>query len=56
MLLADRYISSEAVETEGVPFEEIIEQLIAQLAAQFEESAVLEEKIREDLEEFGFGV
>ena len=35
---------------------EQMQQLTAQLAAQFGESAVLEKKIRENLEGIGFGV
>ena len=36
--------------------EEKMQQLTAQLAAQFEDSAALEKKIRENLEGIGFGV
>ena len=46
VLSPGRYVGSEAEETDGVPFEEKMQQLTAQLAAQFEESAVLEKKIR----------
>ncbi len=49
-------MGSEAVEDGGVPFEEKMQALTAELARQFEEGARLEKRIRENLEGIGFGV
>ncbi|WP_246000943.1 hypothetical protein [Pontibacter diazotrophicus] len=49
-------MGSEAEEDDGVPFEEKMKLLTTELATQFEESALLEKRIRENLEGIGFTV
>ena len=56
VLSPGRYVGSEAEEDDGVPFEEKMKGLTTELAAQFEESALLEKRIRENLEGIGFTV
>lgn len=56
VLSPGRYVGSEAEEDDGVPFEEKMKLLTTELAAQFEESALLEKRIRENLEGIGFGL
>ena len=55
VLSPGRYVGYEAEEDDGVPFEEKMKLLTIELAAQFEESALLEKRIRENLEGIGFG-
>ncbi|PSR56987.1 DNA methyltransferase [Adhaeribacter arboris] len=55
VLSPGRYVGSEAEETDGVPFEEKMQLLTAELIAQFEEGAALEKMIRKNLQEIGFG-
>ena len=55
VLSPGRYVGSEAEEDDGIPFEEKMKQLTEELAKQFEESAVLEKRIRENLEGIGYG-
>jgi len=45
------YVGTEAIEDDGIPFEEKIEELKSTLREQFEESNRLQEKILKDLEE-----
>jgi type I restriction enzyme M protein len=56
VLSPDRYVGSVAEEDDGVPFEEKMKGLTAELARQFEEGARLEKRIRENLEGIGFGI
>ena len=49
MLSPGRYVGSEAEETDGVPFEEKMQLLTAELKGQFEESAQLEKVILNNL-------
>ncbi len=55
VLSPGRYVGSEAEEDDGVPFEEKMQALTAELTQQSEEGARLEKRIRENLEGiFGF--
>ena len=50
ILTPGRYVGIEDQEDDGEPFEEKMARLTAELVAQFEESARLEEEIRRNLE------
>ncbi|MEZ4722325.1 MAG: class I SAM-dependent DNA methyltransferase [Flavobacteriales bacterium] len=54
VLTPGRYVGSEAVEDDGVPFDEKMKALTTKLAEQFEQSHVLEKKIRENLKSIGY--
>jgi type I restriction enzyme M protein len=55
VLTPGRYVGAEEVEDDGEPFEEKMSRLVAELNAQFAESAKLEEAIRVNLEVLGYG-
>lgn len=55
VLTPGRYVGAEEVEDDGEPFEEKMPRLIAELEAQFAESAKLEQAIRSNLKGLGFG-
>jgi type I restriction enzyme M protein len=48
-------VGAEEVEDDGEPFEEKMPRLVAELEAQFAESARLEEAIRANLRGLGYG-
>jgi type I restriction enzyme M protein len=48
-------VGAEAVEEDGEPFEEKMPRLVAELEAQFAESARLEQAIRANLRGLGYG-
>jgi type I restriction enzyme M protein len=50
VLTPGRYVGAEAVEDDGEPFEEKMARLVAELHAQFAESAKLEQTIRANLQ------
>jgi len=54
VLTPGRYVGAEEVEDDGDPFEEKMPRLVAELHAQFAESAKLEVAIRKNLESLGF--
>ena len=54
MLTPGRYVGAEEVEDDGDPFEEKMPRLVAELHAQFAESAKLEEALRTNLRQLGF--
>jgi len=54
VLTPGRYVGAAAAEDDGEPFEEKMARLTAELAAQFAESARLEEEIRRNLERLGY--
>ncbi len=56
VLTPGRYVGAEAVEDDGVPFEDKMAALTVELGAQFKEGAELEEKIRKALGGLGYGV
>ena len=56
VLTPGRYVGAEAVEDDGVPFEDKMAALTAKLGEQFKEGAALEEKIRKALGGLGYGV
>jgi type I restriction enzyme M protein len=56
VLSPGRYVGSEADEEDGVPFEEKMKGLTEELAKQFRDGAVLEQRIRENLESIGFAI
>jgi type I restriction enzyme M protein len=55
VLTPGRYVGAEEVKDDGEPFEEKMPRLVAELEAQFEESAKLEALIRSNLEGLGYG-
>jgi type I restriction enzyme M protein len=55
VLTPGRYVGAEEVEDDGEPFEEKMPRLVAELHAQFTESAKLENAIRANLKELGHG-
>ncbi len=56
MLTPGRYVGAEAVEDDGEPFEEKMARLVAELSAQFEESAKLETLIKRNLKGLGYAL
>jgi type I restriction enzyme M protein len=55
VLTPGRYVGAEAMEDDGESFEEKMPRLVAELEAQFAESARLEQTIRENLRGLGYG-
>jgi type I restriction enzyme M protein len=55
VLTPGRYIGAEEVEDDGEPFEEKMPRLVAELNAQFAESAKLEQAIQANLRGLGYG-
>ena len=55
VLTPGRYVGAEEIEDDGEPFEEKMARLVAELNAQFEESARLEEQIKSNLRGMGYG-
>ena len=55
VLTPGRYVGAEEVEDEGEPFEEKMPRLVAELEAQFAESAKLEQVIKANLRGLGYG-
>ncbi len=56
VLTPGRYVGAAAVEDDGIPFEEKMEQLCAELQEQFIRSEQLEGTIRENLRRIGFAL
>jgi type I restriction enzyme M protein len=56
VLTPGRYVGAEEVEDDGEPFEEKMPRLVAELHAQFAESAKLEQQIRANLKGLGFNM
>ncbi len=50
-----RYVGAEEIEDDGVPFEEKMKELSAELYQQFAKADELETTIRKNLELLGFG-
>lgn len=55
VLTPGRYVGAEEVKDDGEPFEEKMPHLVAELHAQFEESAKLEQAITANLKGLGYG-
>jgi type I restriction enzyme M protein len=55
VLTPGRYVGAEEVEDDGDPFEEKMPRLVAELHAQFAESAKLEQAIEANLRGLGYG-
>ncbi len=55
VLTPGRYVGAAEVEDDGEPFEEKFPRLVEELYEQFDESAKIEKKIRDNLEELGYG-
>jgi type I restriction enzyme M protein len=55
VLTPGRYVGAEEVADDGDPFEEKMPRLVAELNAQFEESAKLEQAIKANLRGLGYG-
>ncbi|MGB4333331.1 MAG: class I SAM-dependent DNA methyltransferase [Chromatiaceae bacterium] len=56
VLTPGRYVDAEAVEDDGEPFAEKMPRLVAELHAQFAESAKLEQAIQANLRGLGYGI
>jgi type I restriction enzyme M protein len=56
VLTPGRYVGAEDVEDDGEPFEEKMPRLVAELEAQFEESARLVAQIKRNMERLGYGL
>ncbi|MBL8425212.1 MAG: N-6 DNA methylase [Candidatus Accumulibacter phosphatis] len=56
VLTPGRYVGAEEVEDDGEPFAEEMPRLVAELHAQFAESAKLEQAIRVNMEKLGYGL
>jgi len=54
VLMPGRYVGTEEAEDDGVPFEEKMAELTAQLVDQFAKGIELQERIRENLKEIGY--
>lgn len=54
VLTPGRYVGAEAVEDDGEPFDVKMPRLVAELNAQFEESAKLEAMIKANLKGLGY--
>lgn len=54
VLMPGRYVGVEEVEDDGIPFEEKMTALTAQLAEQFAKGNELQERIRENLKRIGY--
>ncbi|HEY2953300.1 MAG TPA: class I SAM-dependent DNA methyltransferase [Verrucomicrobiae bacterium] len=55
VLTPGRYVGAEEVKDDGAPFEEKMPRLVAELHAQFAESAKLERSIKANLKGLGYG-
>ena len=55
MLTPGRYVGAEAIEDDGVPFEEKMAELSADLYQQMAEAQELDATIKRNLEMLGFG-
>jgi type I restriction enzyme M protein len=55
VLTPGRYVGAEEIEDDGEPFEEKMPRLVAELHAQFAESAKLEDAIKTNLKGLGYG-
>ena len=55
VLTPGRYVGAEEIEDDGEPFEEKMPRLVAELNAQFAESANLEQSIKANLRGLGYG-
>jgi len=55
VLTPGRYVGAEEVEDDGEPFDEKMPRLVAELNAQFAESAKLEKAIKANLKGLGYG-
>lgn len=55
VLTPGRYVGIREQEDDGIPFEEKMKTITAELKAQFEESHKLEDEIRKNLEAIGYG-
>ncbi len=55
VLTPGRYVGTEEVEDDDEPFEEKMQRLVAELAAQFERAEGLRDEIKANLEELGYG-
>jgi type I restriction enzyme M protein len=55
ILTPGRYVGAADIEDDGISFEEKMAAYTADLAAQFEESKTLEQKIKENLAKVGYG-
>ena len=55
VLTPGRYVGAEDIEDDGEPFEEKMSRLVAELNAEFAESATLEQAIKANLRGLGYG-
>ena len=55
VLTPGRYVGAEEVEDDGIPFEDKMSELSAELYEQFAKADKLESTIKKNLEAFGYG-
>ena len=55
-LMPGRYVGTEVVVDDGIPFEEKMKKITKELSKQFEESHILEEEIKSNLKSIGFEI
>ena len=56
VLTPGRYVGTEEIEDDGIPFEEKMKKLTEELFKQFEEAHKLEEEIKKNLKAIGYGI
>ena len=56
VLTPGRYVGTEEIEDDGIPFEEKMSDLTSKLAEQMKESAMLDEEIKKVLGAIGYGI
>lgn len=56
VLTPGRYVGVEDKEDDGIPFEEKMKKITSELSKQFEESHILEEEIKKNLEAIGYDI
>jgi len=54
VLMPGRYVGTEEIENDGIPFEEKMQTLTSKLSEQFEQNTSLEKSIRENLKSIGY--
>ena len=54
VLTPGRYVGAEAIADDGIPFEQKMAELTGQLREQLQESTMLDDAIRQNLEHLGF--
>lgn len=56
VLTPGRYVGTEEIKDDGIPFEEKMTNLTQELAKQMDESVKLDKEIKKNLKEIGFEI